>query len=385
MPATQTLAEESLTERIRSVEVALPCPDLDAELRFFTGRLGFKVELIFPADSPSTAVISGHGLTLRLERARKREAGGAIRLRLLCDMAGLPAGAARGWTSPGGTRIEIAEAEIPLALPPIRQEFLITRLRDESDWGLGRAGMQYRDLIPGRLGGRFVASHIRIPQGGPVPDYVHYHRIRFQMIYCRAGWVRVVYEDQGAPFLLAAGDCVLQPPEIRHRVLEASPGLEVIEIGSPAVHETRADHGLALPTGIHRPSRDFGGQRFQRHIAAEARWRPWRLAGFEVRDTGIGEATGGLAGVRVVRRIPSRIDPSGQLHAHRYAHGGELLFLFVLAGILDLDTDGKGGHRLAANDSCVLPAGLGHAIGGDSGLEFLEVTLPAVPPASKDA
>ena len=34
----------------------------------------------------------------------------------------------------------------------------------------GRAGMVYRDLIPDRLGGAFIASHITIPEGGPVPD-----------------------------------------------------------------------------------------------------------------------------------------------------------------------------------------------------------------------
>ena len=42
---------------------------------------------------------------------------------------------------------------------------------------------------PDRLGGRFIASHIRIEQGGPVPDYVHFHKIRFQMIYMTRGWV----------------------------------------------------------------------------------------------------------------------------------------------------------------------------------------------------
>ena len=41
----------------------------------------------------------------------------------------------------------------------------------------GRAGMVYRDLIPDRLGGAFIASHITIPEGGPVPDYVHHHDI----------------------------------------------------------------------------------------------------------------------------------------------------------------------------------------------------------------
>jgi quercetin dioxygenase-like cupin family protein len=119
-------------------------------------------------------------------------------------------------------------------------------------------------LIPGRLGGRFIASHIRIPGGGEVADYVHFHKIRFQMIYCRRGWVRVVYEDQGPSFVMHEGDCVLQPPEIRHRVLEASPGLEVIEIGASAEHETWRDHVLDLPTPRLRPQRHG-------HCASDAR------------------------------------------------------------------------------------------------------------------
>ena len=81
-----------------------------------------------------------------------------------------------------------------------------------SEWFARRAGMRYRDLLPGRQGGRVIASHIQIPDGGPVRDDVHFHRIHFQMIYCCRGWVRVVYEDQGAPFVLEPGDCVLQPP-----------------------------------------------------------------------------------------------------------------------------------------------------------------------------
>ena len=109
----------------------------------------------------------------------------------------------------------------------------------------------------------------------------------------KAGWVKVVYEDQGEPFVMHAGDCVLQPPEIRHRVLESSAGLEVIEIGCPAEHETIADWSLPLPNDRVDAGRDFGGQRFMRHIAADASYHPWRLDGWEARDTG---PTGGRRG-----------------------------------------------------------------------------------------
>ena len=361
---------DTLLDHIRMAQVLLPCRDLAATLAFFTDRLGFKVNLIFPADSPHTAVVSGHGLTLRLETGPP---AAPMTLRLLCDLAGLPDGTPHVLTSPDGTRIELVEARLPVEVPEGRQEFVLSRLGNQAggdDWGIGRAGMQYRDLIPSRLGGRFIASHIRIPVGGPVPDYVHFHRIRFQMIYCKAGWARLVYEDQGEPFLFHAGDCVLQPPEIRHRVLEASDGLEVIEIGCPALHETFADHAMTLPTPHLLPEREFGGQRFVRHVAAEAEWVPWRAPGFEMRDTGIGEATDGLAGARVVR-------PRERTGAKFGAHGGEFLFFLVLGGDVALNVQGHGQHRLKANDSCVVPAGVDYALEVGAGLELLEVTLPA--------
>ncbi|MGH9336014.1 MAG: cupin domain-containing protein, partial [Vicinamibacteria bacterium] len=281
------------SDQVRAAQVVLPVAELGATLEFFTGRLGFRVDAIYPADDPSVAVISGHGLRVQLQRGAP---GGPGILRLLVSEPDT-----RELTAPNGTRIEFVDADPPIVVPPVRPSLVVSENGGEAAWGTGRAGMRYRDLVPDRQGGSFIASHIQIPEGGPVPDYVHFHKVRFQMIYCYKGWVRVVYEDQGPPFVMQAGDSVLQPPRIRHRVLESSPGLEVIEIGCPANHETFADHDLALPTGRVRPERDFSGQRFVRHVAAETAWRPFRIAGFEYRDTGIAAATDGLAGVRVAR------------------------------------------------------------------------------------
>lgn len=358
----------ALAPQIRAAQILLPCTDLAAELAFFTGRLGFKVNLIMPADSPALAVISGHGVTLRLER---RQAGGnntPLQLRLLCDLSALPAGTPEELTAPSGTRLQLVDATPPLIVPEGTQEFVLAKGGADA-WGVGRAGMQYRDLIPSRLGGRFIASHIRIPVGGPVPDYVHFHKIRFQMIFCKTGWAKLVYEDQGEPFLLEAGDCVLQPPEIRHRVLEASDGLEVVEIGCPAVHETFADNVMELPTPHVVPGRYYGDQRFVRHIAATASWAPWRLPGFSARDLGIGTATDGLAGVRVVR-ADAAVDAAAP------AHGGEFLFLFVLQGRLGLQGATLGRHQLGVGDSVVIPNDAAYALKAATGTEFLEVILP---------
>ncbi|WP_374377425.1 hypothetical protein [Dongia sp.] len=357
-----------ISPHIRAAQILIPCTDLAAELRFFTGTLGFKVAMIMPADSPTLAVVTGHGIALRLEKRAASGNQSPLTLHLLCDRAALPAGTPDELTAPGGTKVQLADAIRPLMVPEGTAEFVLSRGGKEA-WGTGRAGMQYRDLIPSRLGGRFIASHIRIPDGGPVPDYVHFHKIRFQMIFCKAGWVKVVYEDQGEPFIMEAGDCVLQPPEIRHRVLEASPGLEVIEIGCPAIHETHADQNMTLPTGSVIPGRYYGDQRFVRHVAAKAAWSDWQGSDFQARDLGIGAATDGLAGVHVVRaQEAARMDAP--------AHGGEFLFMFVLKGTLELSAGGHGRHQLTVGDSVCIPGDCAFALSSAADTEFLGVRLP---------
>jgi mannose-6-phosphate isomerase-like protein (cupin superfamily) len=339
-------------------EVQLRCDDLTPALEFFVGELGFRIETIFPADDPRVASLSGHGLRLRL--APGEGDPGVIRL----------SGAPRTLIAPNATRIEFVDPDPPIEIPPLRAEFMVTRAADGPQAGTGRAGMLYRDLIPGRLGGRFIASHIAIPNGGLVADWTHFHKVRFQMLVCRRGWVRLVYEDQGAPFLFQAGDCVLQPPRIRHRVLESSDGFEVVEIGCPALHETLADHAMALPNSILAPDRDFGGQRFLHHVAAHTPWTPHGADGFEARETGMAGATGGLADVRAIRPAASRGFEAAP-------HDGEFFFGFVLEGSATLEHDGAR-HPLGPTDAFVIPAGDAWGLSGASqDLQLLEVMLPA--------
>ena len=234
--------------------------------------------------------------------------------------------------------------------------------------------MQYRDLIPGRLGGAVIASHIRIPKGGPVPDMVHFHAVTFQLIYCRRGWFDLVYEDQGPPFRLEAGDCVIQPPQIRHRVLESSDNGEVIELGVPAEHLTTIDHKLALPTATLDPQRDFGGQRFCRHRRRDAAWGPWRIPGFEARRTGIDDATRGVANVEVAR-IPS--GAANGVADGATSHDADILFTFVLQGAMRLRASGLEVQDLCAGDAFTVPPRTRTAYEQCSAdLELLEVSLP---------
>jgi len=286
-------------------EREIVCEDLNLALDDLK-REGFRLDLIYPADDPHSAVLSNGSDAVRLTT--------------------------RPGAPPPSDR-----------LPSFTPEFVLTRAGASP--GHGRAGMLYRDLIPGRFGGRYIASHISIPEGGPVADWVHYHRIALQMIYVRRGWVRVAYQDGGAPFVMREGDLVIQPPEIRHRVLESSPGLEVVEVSAPALHATYADHELELPNGSN-PDRIFGGQRFLHHIAADAPWTP--AHGGQAQETEVQVATSGLAEVRTLR--PLRGEPltfGGEQ--------GELIFGFILDGSAMLDY--RGMHEVGPADAFVIPPG----------------------------
>jgi quercetin dioxygenase-like cupin family protein len=349
-------------------EILLPALHLNDELAFFTKTLGFRLEAIWPADDPQVAVISGHGLRLRLDAGQ-----GAAPARLLLATDDPAAWPQDRLTSPAGTQVEITPLAADWTQPPTEHDFVLRRLADGAPWVIGRAGMQYRDLIPSRLGGSIIASHIRIPDGGPVPDMVHFHRVGFQLIFCVAGWVDVVYEDQGGPIRLHPGDCFIQPPEIRHRVLEASDGIEVIEIGVPAEHVTEIDHDMTLPTPHLRPDRVWQGQRFVHNRAEGARFMPFRLPGFVARDTTIHANTGGVASVMVAR-------PDGQ-PTGAVVHQGDILFTYVLSGGLTVAAEGHDPAPLRAGDAFVIPPGLAtHYRDLSPDLELLEVSLPGQPP-----
>jgi mannose-6-phosphate isomerase-like protein (cupin superfamily) len=323
-----------------SAEEIVTCDDLDAEIAR-RRHVGFRLDVIFPADDPAVAVLSRGAERVRVERA------------------GVAPPAPSGGLEP------------TLTFTPAPS--------GDDRWHVGRAGMRYRDLVPGRQGGTVIASHIAIPGGGAVPDEVHHHEVAFQLIYCAAGWVEVVYQDQGPPFLLRAGDCVLQPPTICHRVLRSSPGLEVVELGSPAVHDTRFDHDLELPTEQVDRDREFGGQRFLRHVAAEASWIAAPLDGFDARDTGIGGASAGAGEVRVLRRTSggSGAPASGRSPAEGRTAGDELTFWFVLAGSAVLVVDDLDPLPFERAAACTLPPASRFQWRDSSpDLEVLEVTLP---------
>lgn len=346
---------------------------------FLVKELGFKLLEIYPSDDPAVALLSGSGMKIRLDRNFTGQAT-TIRSTELNDTAAIPGTEIEQPTllvAPNGMRVERYLRATDVSIPATEHKFEIRQLRDSEAWVIGRAGMHYRDLIPDRLGGSIIASHIRIPDGGPVPDMVHYHTVGFQLIYCFSGWVKLVYEDQGPPFVLNAGDCVTQPPTIRHQVLEASDNLEVVEIAVPAEHMTTIDHDMTLPTGLHKPDRVYQGQTFCHHQRKLANWNPWRIDGFVASDTGVASGSNGIASVQVIRKSQSVKDQSMQQNVDICTtHTADILFSFMLAGSMELESK-SGRHALNAGDAFVLPPGMESCMLNISeDFEMLEVTLP---------
>ncbi|MEM9561810.1 MAG: cupin [Actinomycetota bacterium] len=313
--------------------LVVPCDDLDDAIAACEA-VGFRLDATGPADEPTWAELSRGDLTIALDVAAP----------------------SRG---PGLRSATAAPVEFPPSLP-----VAVVSHEADGDWKAGRAGMRYRDLIPDRYGGTYIASHIHVPDGGPVPDYVHHHDIIHQLIVCHRGWVRVVYQDQGSPLTMRAGDCILQPPGIRHRVLEASDDLYVIEVGCPAEHRTSLDHDLELPNGQAAPGGSYGGQGFVHHVAAEAPWVVER--GCEYQDTGLGEASNGLVSVRRWRGNPLRLDLD---------HDDDLRLLVVTDGAATLTRpDGSTTDLLDGSSATVPPGESHHLEATDRSTVVLDVT-----------
>jgi mannose-6-phosphate isomerase-like protein (cupin superfamily) len=121
------------------------------------------------------------------------------------------------------------------------QRFAVSHLFDGDFVGGLRSYARYRDLgLSAATGGRVQAHVIRLIP--PVTDEVrktHYHDVEFQMIYVLKGSMTTDFEGQG-PVTMRAGSCWIQPPKIKHTVLDYSDDCEVLEIILPADFETVA-------------------------------------------------------------------------------------------------------------------------------------------------
>jgi quercetin dioxygenase-like cupin family protein len=338
----------------------LPTRDLQADVLFFTRDVGFQLLTLNPAGNPVQAELGGFGLTIRLDKRHRAPDAGCIVIKTHQHTV------SDDMRSPSGTLVIRESLHEPAQQTIKKHAAEICTLRS-SPWTAGKAGTQTRELIPSRLGGGIVATHIRIPNGGPVADRVHYHTANFQLVFCVQGWITLVYEDQGEPITLSAGDCVTQPPHVRHRVLETSNGLEVLEIGLPAEHVTAIDNDMELPTSRVDSHRLFDGQRLCHFRHENAKWQRHRLPGFVSCDTGVASASANLAGARLLKSIDS---PA----AYTTSHSADVMFSYVLSGSVRID-----GQLLVAGDAYTLPPAEEHRISELSeDVNVLEFSVPGI-------
>ena len=137
-------------------------------------------------------------------------------------------------------RAKAAAKPTPATHKRAKQRFAVSH-HAEADFkadGL-RSYALYRDLgIAAATEGLCQAHVIRFL--GPCTDAVrkrHFHETELQLVYVLKGWVKNEFEDHGEQ-LMQAGSCWLQPPGIRHTVLDFSDDCEVLEIIVPADFKT---------------------------------------------------------------------------------------------------------------------------------------------------
>jgi mannose-6-phosphate isomerase-like protein (cupin superfamily) len=121
-----------------------------------------------------------------------------------------------------------------------KQRFTVSHTREEDFAGGLRAYAKYRDLGISKATGGMVQAHVirLIPPCDPEEvSKLHYHDIKFQMVYVLKGWMKNYFEGEGE-VTMRAGSSWIQPPRIRHKVLDYSDDCEVLEIILPAEFDT---------------------------------------------------------------------------------------------------------------------------------------------------
>ncbi len=120
------------------------------------------------------------------------------------------------------------------------QKFVANHLKDAVFKTGLRDYAQYRDLGMTEATGGAAQAHVIRLLGKCDPKVVsipHYHGVQFQMLYFLKGWMIGEYEGHGR-VKMTAGSCWLQPPGIRHTVIDYSPDCEMVEIILPANFDT---------------------------------------------------------------------------------------------------------------------------------------------------
>jgi mannose-6-phosphate isomerase-like protein (cupin superfamily) len=126
----------------------------------------------------------------------------------------------------------------PKARP--KQMFNVNHLREEDFRADGlRTYARYRDLGMSKASNGLLQAHVirLVPPCDPkVVSKRHFHDVDVQMIYVLKGWIKGEYDGQEVT--VRQGGAWLQPPKIKHTVLDYSDDCELLEIVLPAEFKT---------------------------------------------------------------------------------------------------------------------------------------------------
>jgi len=121
-----------------------------------------------------------------------------------------------------------------------KQKFNVSQFREEDFRADGlRTYAKYRDLGMSKATNGLLQAHVirLVPPCDPaVVSKRHYHDVDVQMIYVLKGWIKGEYDGQLVT--VRQGGAWLQPPRIKHTVLDYSDDCELLEIILPAEFDT---------------------------------------------------------------------------------------------------------------------------------------------------
>lgn len=122
-----------------------------------------------------------------------------------------------------------------------KQVFHVSHLRDEDFKTEGfRSYAKVRDLGFAKATGGMVEAHVNRrakPFNAKDVSIPHFHDTLFQMVYVLKGWSKSEFEGHGV-IEMREGSCWIQPPGIKHVVLDYSDDLEILEVIIPADYDT---------------------------------------------------------------------------------------------------------------------------------------------------
>lgn len=122
-----------------------------------------------------------------------------------------------------------------------KQRIAISHHREEDFKADGlRTYAKYRDLgFADATQGLAHAQVIRLigPCNPAEVSKLHFHDLEFQMVYVLKGWVKTYMEGQGET-VMQQGSAWIQPPRIKHLIMDYSDDVELLEVVLPAEFKT---------------------------------------------------------------------------------------------------------------------------------------------------